>query len=79
MDEFWADARFCFSLSQGGWQVKGFDAETLQLRGRVPKFLKVFERFWSFSLGSRPAVLPSRPYFKVCVPVAVFQSTETFL
>ena len=21
MDEFWADARFCFSLSQGGWQV----------------------------------------------------------
>ena len=32
-----------------------------------------------FSLGSRPAFLPSRPYFGVCVPVAVFLSTDTSL
>ncbi len=27
----------------------------------------------------RPSFLPSRPYFRVCVSVAVFQSTETSL
>ncbi len=38
-----------------------------------------FRGGWSFSLGSRPAFLPSRPYFSVRVLVAVFQSTETSL
>ncbi len=38
-----------------------------------------FVVFWSFSLGSRPALLPSGPYFRVSVLVAVFQSTETSL
>ncbi len=33
----------------------------------------------SFFLGSRPALLHSRPYFRVCVLVAVFLSTETSL
>jgi hypothetical protein len=32
-----------------------------------------------FCLGSRPAFLPSRPYFRLCVLVAVFLSTETSL
>ncbi len=34
---------------------------------------------WSFSLGFRPGFLPSRPYFRVCVSVSVFLSTETSL
>ena len=38
-----------------------------------------FRCFWSFSLGSRPASLPPRPYCRVRVPVAVFLSTETSL
>ncbi len=36
-----------------------------------------FRGFWPFSLGFRPAFLPSRPYFRVCVSVAVFLMTET--
>ncbi len=35
--------------------------------------------FRSFSLGSRLAFLSSRPYFRVCVLVTVFLSTETSL
>jgi hypothetical protein len=38
-----------------------------------------FRSFWSFSLGSQSALLPSRLYFRVCVLVAVFVSTETSL
>ncbi len=35
--------------------------------------------FEACSLGSRPSFLPSRPYFRVCVLVAVNLSTETSL
>ena len=40
---------------------------------------KGFWGFWSFSLGFRPGCLPSLPYSRVCVFVAVFLSTETSL
>ncbi len=39
----------------------------------------VFCSFWTFPLGSRPDFLATRPYFRVCVLVAVLLSTETFL
>ena len=43
---------------------------------RVSFFLRSFR---SFSLGSQSAFLPFRPYFRVCVLVAVFLSTQTSL
>ncbi len=42
-------------------------------------FWRVFEVVGSFLWGSQPAFLPSRPYFRVCVLVEVFLSTETSL
>ncbi len=38
-----------------------------------------FGCFWSFSLGSRAVFLTLPAYFRVCVSVAVFLSTETSL
>ncbi len=38
-----------------------------------------FRGLRSFSLGCPPAFLPFRPYFKVCVSLAVFLLTATFL
>ncbi len=35
--------------------------------------------FWLFSLGFRPGFVPPWAYFRVCVSVAVFLSTETSL
>ncbi len=46
--------------------------------GQCPWVSVGFRGFWSFSLGCRPAFVPSRPYFRVCVPVAEFLSTSLF-
>ncbi len=55
---------------------KGFDAGPPQI-GHGPFVSAGFRGFWLFSLGTVPAFLPSRRYFRVCVLVAV--STETSL
>ncbi len=47
--------------------------------GQGPRVSVGFRCFWSLSLGSRLACPPSRPYFRVCVLVAVFLSTDTCL
>ncbi len=52
----------------------GFDTGPPQVGASFQSFCE----FSGFSLGSRPAFLPSRPYFRVCVRVAVFLS-ETSL
>ncbi len=50
------------------------------LRSGQGPWISVGLRFWeSFSLGSLPGFRPSRPYFRVCVLVAAFWSTETSL
>ncbi len=41
--------------------------------------IRSFQWVFAFSLGSRPAFLPSRLYFVVCVLAAVFLSTEASL
>ncbi len=55
---------------------KGFDTGPPQVGAGSLSFCG-FPWFWPFSLGSRPAFLPSRPYFRVAVSVEVFLSTET--
>ncbi len=56
---------------------KVFDTVHPQVGARVHEFLLVFAVFGRFSLGSWPVVLPSRPYFRFCVLVAVLMPTET--
>ncbi len=60
------------------WDGKGFDAGPPQVEAVSLSFCTFLSSF-RVSLGSRPAFLPSRPYFRVCVLVAVFLSTETSL
>ena len=57
---------------------QGFDTGPPQVGAGSLSF-SGFRCFWLFFLGSRPAFLPSRLYFRVCVPVTVFLSTETSL
>ncbi len=60
---------------------EGFDTPSQVGAGFLSFVFFVFD-FWSFSLGSRPALLPPRPYFRFCVMVAVLLSslpTETSL
>jgi hypothetical protein len=56
---------------------KGVDTETLLGRGRVPEFLSVFVVFCRFLWAPGQVSLPRWPYFRVCVSVVVFLSTET--
>ncbi len=48
-------------------------------RARVPEFLWVFAVFGRFPWASGRLSLPSQPYFRVFVFVAIFLSTETSL
>jgi hypothetical protein len=48
----------------------------VMVKGKVPEFLCLFDLFGRFSLVSGLLVLPSRPYFRVCVSEPVFLSTE---
>ena len=68
----------------GGHTVLAVDLGTVRALIQKPlyvgagslSFCIVFGCAWSFSMGFRPGVLPSRTYFRVCVSVAVFLSTS---
>ncbi len=64
-------------LGPGQTYGKGFDTGPPQVGAVRLCFSVGFRCFWPFSLGSWPAFLPSRPYFRVCVLVAVSPSTKS--
>ncbi len=64
--------------ARSGGTVGALIQETLFDPGGSHEILSISVVFWSFSLGSRPGVLPSlEPIHRVCISVAVFLTTRS--